>query len=212
MAPSPAAPERTLDARNPCHRPGLGVALLTESLSTEDMTHEQCREVCLDRGLVALVTEDGDEQVGFAVAESDHEAVRFLLLDGDMATCGLLLERLERLAGERDVAGWCPAARRDVRGLLEKRGFRRLFRGRFLCCENDFYHHDRNDGGHALAREGLSEGERRSIFLALVEAQDGEKGVVKSRKDVARRFGITDRRLREIEREGIDAEWPPLGS
>jgi hypothetical protein len=190
--------------------PAFAVALLTESLATEDMTPERCREVCLDRGLVALVTEDEDEQVGFAVAESDHEAVRFLLLDGDVETCGLLVDRLERLAGERDVAGWCPAARRDVSGLLEGRGFRRLFRGRFLCCESVFYHHDRNDGGHALALEEPSEEERRSIFLALVEAQDGDSGVVKSRKEVARRFGITDRQLRKIEQEGIDAEWPPL--
>jgi hypothetical protein len=190
--------------------PSFAFGLLTDSPATEGMTPERCRQVCLDRGLVALATGDEDERFGFAVAESDQKAVRFLLLDGDEEMCGMLLDRLERLAGERDVGGWCPAARRDVRGLLEGRGFRRLYRGEFLSCQSDFYYHDRNEGGHALAREELSEEERRSIFLALVEAQDGDRGVVKSRKEVAKRFGITDSQLRKIEQEGIDAEWPPL--
>jgi hypothetical protein len=52
--------------------------------------------------------------------------------------------------------------------------------------------------------------ERRLIFLALVAAQDGDANVVKSRKDILKQFGITDRQLRRIEQEGIDAEWPPL--
>jgi hypothetical protein len=52
--------------------------------------------------------------------------------------------------------------------------------------------------------EELSEQERRGIFLALVEAQDGHGGVVKSRKGILQRFGITDRELRKIEQEGID--------
>jgi hypothetical protein len=190
--------------------PAFAVALLTDSLTTEGMTPEQCREVCLDRGLVALATGDEDEQVGFAVAESDHEAVRFLLLDGDAGTCGLLLDRLERLAGERDVGGWCPAARPDLRGLLEGRGFRRLYRGIFLCCESDYYHHGREGQEVRSAREERTEEERRSIFLALVEAQDGDRGVVGSRKEIQKRFGITERQLRRIEQEGIDAEWPPL--
>ena len=57
----------------------------------------------------------------------------------------------------------------------------------------------------------LSEDERRAAFLALVEAQDAGKGVVRSRKEVAERFGITDREVRRIEQEGLDASWPPLG-
>ena len=57
----------------------------------------------------------------------------------------------------------------------------------------------------------LSEDERRAAFLALVEAQDAGKGVVLSRKEVAERFGITDREVRRIEQEGLDASWPPLG-
>jgi len=53
----------------------------------------------------------------------------------------------------------------------------------------------------------LSPEERRAVFLALVEAQD----MVLSRKEVAERFGITDREVRQIEEEGIDGGWPPLG-
>ena len=57
----------------------------------------------------------------------------------------------------------------------------------------------------------LSEEERKAVFLALVEAQDAGRGVVLSRKEVAERFGITDREVRRIEQEGLDAGWPPLG-
>ena len=61
------------------------------------------------------------------------------------------------------------------------------------------------------ATKGLSEKERRAVFLALVAAQDMGAGVVRSRKEVAERFGITDREVRQIEEEGIDGGWPPLG-
>ena len=57
----------------------------------------------------------------------------------------------------------------------------------------------------------LSEEERRAAFLALVQAQDAGKGVILSRKEVAEKIGISDREVRRIEQEGIDAEWPPLG-
>ena len=51
----------------------------------------------------------------------------------------------------------------------------------------------------------LSEEERKAVFLALVEAQDAGRGVVLSRKEVAERFGITDREVRRIEQEGLAA-------
>jgi hypothetical protein len=53
--------------------------------------------------------------------------------------------------------------------------------------------------------------ERKAVFLALVAAQDMGAGVVRSRKEVAEKFGITDREVRQIEQEGIDGGWPPLG-
>ena len=56
----------------------------------------------------------------------------------------------------------------------------------------------------------LSETERKEIFLALVEAQDGAMTVLQSRKAIAERFGIGERQVKQIEREGLDAGWPPL--
>jgi hypothetical protein len=55
-----------------------------------------------------------------------------------------------------------------------------------------------------------SEARRKEIFFALVEAQDQEVGVARSRQVVAQRFGVTEQQIREIEKEGIDHEWPPL--
>jgi hypothetical protein len=51
---------------------------------------------------------------------------------------------------------------------------------------------------------------RREIFRALVEAQDHAMSVAESRKVVAKRFGIDERQMSRVEREGLDAEWPPL--
>jgi hypothetical protein len=58
--------------------------------------------------------------------------------------------------------------------------------------------------------QGLSEERRREIFLALVDAQDQEMTVDQSRKLIAERFGINENQVRNIEREGIDQQWPPL--
>jgi DNA-directed RNA polymerase sigma subunit (sigma70/sigma32) len=60
------------------------------------------------------------------------------------------------------------------------------------------------------ADSSLSEERRREIFLALVEAQDQAMSVAASRKAVAERFGVTENQVRQIEREGVDNEWPPL--
>lgn len=56
----------------------------------------------------------------------------------------------------------------------------------------------------------LTEDRRKEVFLALVDAQDHEMNVVQSRKLVAEKFGITDRQLQQIEREGLEEQWPPL--
>jgi DNA-directed RNA polymerase sigma subunit (sigma70/sigma32) len=56
----------------------------------------------------------------------------------------------------------------------------------------------------------LSQGERKQIFEALVEAQDQEMSVAQSLKVVAERFGVTESQIRQIEREGLDNDWPPL--
>lgn len=51
---------------------------------------------------------------------------------------------------------------------------------------------------------------RQSIFLALVEAQDGGLSVVASRAEVGARFSVTEDQMKEIEREGLANQWPPL--
>ena len=56
----------------------------------------------------------------------------------------------------------------------------------------------------------LSEPVRKEIFSALVQAQDQEMPVAESRREIARRFGISDDVLRAIEREGLDSDWPPF--
>jgi hypothetical protein len=62
----------------------------------------------------------------------------------------------------------------------------------------------------AVPEESLGEQERKEIFLALVQAQDSKMSVAASRKEIARRFQLTDRQLRVIEREGLENDWPPL--
>ncbi len=61
-----------------------------------------------------------------------------------------------------------------------------------------------------IADDQLPEERRKEIFLALVQVQDEGSNVPQSRSEVARRFGVTEAEVREIEREGLDAGWPPL--
>ena len=56
----------------------------------------------------------------------------------------------------------------------------------------------------------VPEERRKEIFLALVEAQDQDMAVALSREVVARRFGVSETLIRQIEREGLDRAWPPL--
>jgi hypothetical protein len=61
------------------------------------------------------------------------------------------------------------------------------------------------------SNNALPQAKRMEIFLALVEAQDSHMTVAQSRDAIARRFGIAEEQVRRIEREGLDANWPPLG-
>jgi len=56
----------------------------------------------------------------------------------------------------------------------------------------------------------LPEERRKEVFAALVEAQDQAMSVSQSRQLVAQRFGLSDAQIRQIEREGMDQQWPPL--
>ncbi len=60
------------------------------------------------------------------------------------------------------------------------------------------------------SHEQLPEDRRKEIFLALVDAQDHEMDVAQSRRLVVQRFGINESQVREIEREGMERQWPPL--
>ena len=61
-----------------------------------------------------------------------------------------------------------------------------------------------------MSEEPLPEPRRKEIFLALVEAQDHGMSPAESRKAVAERFGVSQGQVRQIEREGLDNDWPPL--
>jgi hypothetical protein len=57
----------------------------------------------------------------------------------------------------------------------------------------------------------VTEDRRKEIFLALVDAQDHDMDVAQSRRLMAERFGVSDSQVRQIEREGMENQWPPLG-
>lgn len=58
--------------------------------------------------------------------------------------------------------------------------------------------------------EQLPEDRRKELFLALVDAQDHEMSVAQSRTLMAQRFGVSESQVRQIEREGVEMQWPPL--
>jgi hypothetical protein len=62
------------------------------------------------------------------------------------------------------------------------------------------------ENGH----ESFSEDRRKEVFLALVNAQDQALDVSESRRVVVQRFGLSENQIRQIEREGLDQQWPPL--
>jgi hypothetical protein len=57
----------------------------------------------------------------------------------------------------------------------------------------------------------LTEERRKEIFFALVDAQDHNIDVSASRKMIVERFGVSEIQVRQIEREGMENQWPPLG-
>jgi hypothetical protein len=52
--------------------------------------------------------------------------------------------------------------------------------------------------------------QRMIIFRVVVEAQDGGMPVAKSRIEAVRQFSVTEEQVKEIEREGLANQWPPL--
>jgi hypothetical protein len=60
------------------------------------------------------------------------------------------------------------------------------------------------------AEQTLTEDRRKDIFHALVDSQDRGTTVPESRREIARQFGVSEQQVQEIEREGLNLNWPPL--
>ena len=60
--------------------------------------------------------------------------------------------------------------------------------------------------------ESLSEERRRDVFAALVAAQDQGLNVTDSREKVATEHQIALKEVLQIEKEGLNEQWPPLDS
>ena len=81
------------------------------------ITPGQWAAVCKRRGLVAFVAEEaGGLLAGFAFAESTPRWVHVLALEGEAEARRLLLERLLKAAGEREVLAFAGRQEDGVRG------------------------------------------------------------------------------------------------
>ncbi|MFO0845813.1 MAG: hypothetical protein U0797_26095 [Gemmataceae bacterium] len=120
-------------------------ALLPGVPGQAGMTPAEWEAYCDERGLLAFAAEEDGELVGLALAESGPQAVHVLAADGRPDACRLLVERLVRLAGERDVTAWCPEDKGDLRETLRGLGFVDLHRGDFLGRPSHYYRLGRND-------------------------------------------------------------------
>jgi hypothetical protein len=58
--------------------------------------------------------------------------------------------------------------------------------------------------------EDLPEQRRKEIFHLIVVAQDLEMTVSESREMICARYGLSEHKVRQIEREGLIYQWPPL--
>lgn len=51
---------------------------------------------------------------------------------------------------------------------------------------------------------------QKEIFVELVQRQDKGASVSLSRAKVAEKFKVTEATVRDIERTGLEQQWPPL--
>jgi hypothetical protein len=56
----------------------------------------------------------------------------------------------------------------------------------------------------------LTVDQKQKIFKALVDSQDGGMTVGASRAELAKSYSLSMDQVVEIEREGLDNQWPPL--
>jgi L-amino acid N-acyltransferase YncA len=99
---------------------------------------------CKDQGVFVLVAEEEGDLVGWAVAESSPRCLYILRIEGDTDACRLLLGKLVRVAGERDLGGWVAHDRPAVRRLFQRLGFVRGGNGFRDGIPSVFYYWDRN--------------------------------------------------------------------
>jgi hypothetical protein len=112
----------------------------------DDLTPAEWASYCHRKGLIVFAAERDGELVGFAVAESCPHRIHVRRLEGDTHTCRRLLGRLVRAAGERDLSGWVPTDRPDLRRMFRRLGFIRGGRGHPEGRPASFYYWDRNSG------------------------------------------------------------------
>jgi hypothetical protein len=99
---------------------------------------------CRERGLSALVAECDGELMGFAVTASCPRFLHVLDLKGDTSACGVLLGRLVKLAGERDMTAWLPLGRPELHRMVRRLGFVHRRAGNFQGRPSCYYRWDRN--------------------------------------------------------------------
>jgi hypothetical protein len=126
--------------------PANAAAIFRGLTHRDHLTTAEWQAYCRSKGLLVFVAERDEDLVGYAAAESCPRRVHVLRLEGDTATCRLLLDRLVRAAGERDLSGWVPADRPDLRRLFRRRGFVRDGTGYHEGRPAYFYFWDRNQG------------------------------------------------------------------
>jgi len=88
---------------------------------------------CRQLGLVGLVAEREGDLAAFAVAESHPRVLHVANLEGEPDASRLLLVRLMRLAGERDVSVCCSVERQDLQEVIEEMGFAQQHQDRHSC-------------------------------------------------------------------------------
>jgi hypothetical protein len=112
----------------------------------DHMTAAEWQSYCRSKGLLVFVAERDEDLVGYTAAESCPRRVHIRDLVGDTRTGRLLLDRLVMVAGERDLSGWVPADRPDLRRLFRRRGFVSVGRGYPQGRPAYFLFWDRNQG------------------------------------------------------------------
>jgi L-amino acid N-acyltransferase YncA len=108
------------------------------------MTLAEWETYCQRRGVMVLAAEEEGDLAGWAVAESCPQRLHIRTLEGDRAACRLLLNRLVMAAGERDLSGWVPLDRPDLRRMFRRLGFVLGGTGHHAGTPSSFYAWNRN--------------------------------------------------------------------